>query len=222
MQVGQSSLSVFSLQRQVGFDKEGRPLLFLCFHQNSATAAEHTVDAVISFSQQIAENAGRTSKQQGTEESGRTIAVVVDCGGLQPKALLQPTMLVKAHQTLTLLYPHTISSVLLFNYSPEVRDTWKKLRSYLDDDLAGKVKFVASLNANKTLTTTYPPDVSQWLKEEMAANKTQPLPDAQQHFWLPNQPHDPRGALSYVAEFLSGKRTAGYEPHPGIMYGKSL
>lgn len=177
------------------------------------------MDSVISFMQHIAENAGRVSQEKGVEESGRTFTVIVDCTGLQPKAILKPTMLVKAHQTLTLLYPNTIGSVLLFNYSVEVRNTWKELKGYLDADLAAKVKFVAIQNTSKTLTTNFPPDVGQWLKEELAANKTQPMPVEQKSFWISNSPHDPRGAPSYVDTFLSGKAPANYQPHPGILHG---
>ncbi|XP_065199381.1 uncharacterized protein LOC135831057 [Sycon ciliatum] len=208
---------LFSL-RQIGHDKQGRPVLFVCFAQSSATVAEHTVDSVISFAQSVVENACRTNKQEASGEEGKSCILIVDCSGLQPKAVLKPTMLVKTHQTLTMLYPNTIESILLFNYNQETRNTWKELKGYIDEGLASKVKFVAMQNVSPTLITKFPADVGQWLREEIAANKSKPVPEEQVHFWQTHSPHDPRAAPSYIADYIDMKN-ADHKPHPGILYG---
>lgn len=209
---------LFSL-RQVGFDKEGRPVLYGCFAQNSAAAADWTIDSVIAHLVHICENAGRTCKQR-SEEGGYQMQVVIDCTGFTAQPFQKADVIIKIHQTLTLLYPEVVQGVFVVSYTQEVRNVWSGIKEHFDDSLQAKVKFVHPSSISETFRGLFGLDLLEWLMEEIRANKTTPMPKHQKEYYLPHAGHDPRGSAIYVSSYLKPGQPDGHKPHPGIRLDK--
>lgn len=208
--------------RQVGFDKVGRPVLYGCFAQNAVRAADLSVDGVIAHLVHLTENAGKTNvEKDSTSETGCTNIIILDCSGFEPRFFLKPDMLLKVNQTLCLLYPNVIHSVLVVNYSQDVRNTWSTIKGTFDGGLVAKVKFVPPTAISQTLDDMFGLSLIQWLQAELRLNKETPLSPSQASFYLKNAAHDPRGCDVYVDAYLDKDGYPnGHQPHAGIMFGK--
>ncbi|XP_065179950.1 uncharacterized protein LOC135810385 [Sycon ciliatum] len=212
---------LFSL-RQIGFDGDGKPILYHCFAQDHASPGDWTVDGILTHVVHIVENAGRSSRDKGGEERGMTMKLVIDCSGFVAAPFKSYENLTKLHQTLMLLYPNVIDTIAVVNYGREARIVWSGICDILDDSLQQKVKFCPEKELDENLgPLSY--DVLNWLQMEIHANSKATLGPVQRNFWLPTKgssDHDPRGSKTFVTELIDRKSDSdGFENHPGIMYG---
>lgn len=211
---------LFSL-RQIGFDSDGRPILYHCFAQDQAMDSDWTVDGMLTHAVHIVDNAGRSSQHKAGEERGMTVKLIIDCSGFTAVPFKSYENITKLHRTLMLLYPNVIENVTIVNFTPEVRIIWSSIADLLDDSLSSKVKFILMKDLNERIEPV-PSEVLVWLQHEIRDNGLPSLSAVQKNFWrAPSKgPHDPRGTGKFVADFISGKQAPhGYENHPGIVYG---
>ncbi|XP_065176149.1 uncharacterized protein LOC135805950 [Sycon ciliatum] len=207
--------------RQVGFDRIGKPVLYCCFAQNQAKPADLGVDSIIALFAHVAEHAGKSSLQKDVEEDGRKCVVVLDCTGFDARLFSKPELTLKVYQTLCLIYPGVIDSVMVLNYTQEIRNTWSTLKTSFSEELNAKVKFVPTTGINATLNEQFGLELSQWLQAELKLNKDEPLTASQIAFYKKNASHDPRGSPVYVDNYLDKDGFVdGHQPHPGVLFGK--
>ena len=211
---------MFSL-RQIGFDSDGRSILYHCFAQDHAAKSDWTLDAMLTHAVHIVDNAGRCSQHRGGEERGMTVKLIIDCSGFSIVPFKSHDTMSKLHQTLMLLYPNVLDSVTIINSSPEVRIIWSAISDLLDDSLQGKVKFTSMKELNEQIGPVST-EVLVWLQTEVRDNGLTPMSAMQRKFWCaPTKgTHDPRGTNSFVSEYITkGNSPHGFENHPGIVHG---
>lgn len=123
-------------------------------------------------------------------------------------------------------YPERLGLVICVNHGPIFHGIWKAMKIFIHPNTVAKVKLIKSKSKVKqTFQDIFPPELSNWLLEEMKLNKTHPLISTQKEFW--NKPkdsmaHDPRGCPSYVDKYINtiGKSEScekTHKPHPNII-----
>ena len=205
--------------RQVGFDGQGRAIVYTCFDQCSdkkgfddgdkhmVYAIENAVKAMLHY-----------DRQNNRIGDGKWIWMldyagfgIKNCSVAQSKA---PLAIMQNH------YPERLHKVVMLN-APWIFGTFLPLlKPFIDAKTYEKATFIRGdqdtvraslrelLGANATL------GVVDWLVTEMAENRKSPFPRTQFEFWKDHYGngesaganHDPRGPKEWVSEYIM-KRT---------------
>ncbi|VDP70560.1 unnamed protein product [Echinostoma caproni] len=183
--------------RQVGFDPQGRPVLYACFAQ--CQTLKNTAEDVIAHVVYLVENAMRC------DEPGKDQwIIIIDCTGLTLPCC-NPKLGKQFNQTFGNCYPEHLARFFLVHHNPFFQGIWKAIRVFVDPVTVKKVKLVRKEKISKVFDEYFDAEMSEWLKTELALNKTN-ITEAQRKFWEgPSQSgvHDPRGTASYVAKYIT-------------------
>ncbi|CAL1547669.1 unnamed protein product [Lymnaea stagnalis] len=213
----------FHSMRQVGFDESGRPVMYSSFAQ--ASVHKNSVEDLVTHLIYLIENA------KATMENGVTTWVfVIDCtwmtfGACNPKLGYNVTNILASH------YPERLGLVICVNINPVFHGVWKALKKLLSPGTVSKVKLVRSeAKIRQVFSTFFSEELAAWLTDELALNRSKPLPKSQLEFWNPptlEGSHDPRGSPAYIqrcvqqfkhsdAIFVPGQPKR-HCPHPNII-----
>ncbi|CAH8575573.1 unnamed protein product [Heterobilharzia americana] len=188
--------------RQVGFDLEGRPVMYASFVQ--CQTLKNNADDVIYHMVYLIENARRSVKS-----SMKTLIFIVDCTGLTI-ACCNPKIGSKFIQTFADCYPETLCKFILINHNPFFHGIWKAIRVFIDPNTVKKVKLIKKEKIQKTFDEMFDKETVTWLMEELQLNRRE-INENQLRFWeLPKavqqanscQLHDPRGTPQYIQNFI--------------------
>ncbi|XP_074645463.1 phosphatidylinositol transfer protein 3-like isoform X2 [Tubulanus polymorphus] len=208
----------FHNMRQVGFDELGRPIIYACFAQ--AATHKNTVDDSIAHVTYLIENAKQTMKPGVT-----TWVFIIDCTGMTLPAC-NPRLGYGVTQIMSNFYPERLGLVICLNHSPVFQGVWNAIKVFLHPNTVAKMKLIRSKKKRMDVFNKYfSAEMVKWLSTEIKNNKQRPLATTQQEFWKgPISPmdHDPRGAPSYVAEYIDSfpmrmNRKGTHKPHPNII-----
>ena len=203
--------------RQVGFDQAGRPIIYTCFVQCAdgtgiQNGAEHLTFAI--------ENAIHAMKayydkhhQQG---DGKWVWMLDYAGfGLKNMGLAsskKPLALLQSH------YPERLHKVVMLNAPWIFGGFFAMLKPFVDARTYAKAAFVRGSREEVEkglLELGIVGDVVPWLLDEMSANRTSPQLETQRQFWRkPTEAggHDPRGAPSWVQDYLENRKNKTIHP----------
>ncbi|KAG5454929.1 Chromatin structure remodeling complex protein sfh1, variant 2 [Clonorchis sinensis] len=182
--------------RQVGFDPEGRPVLYACFAQ--CQTLRNTAEDTIAHVVYLVENALRCPVAKNNQW-----VIVIDCTGLTLPCC-NPKLGKQFSQTFGNNYPEHLYRFFLVHHNPALHGIWKAIRVFVDPNTAKKVKLVKRDKISLVFDDYFGPELSSWLKEELSLNQND-ISDAQKRFWQgPSKPgtHDPRGTPSYVQTYI--------------------
>ncbi|THD21034.1 Random slug protein 5 [Fasciola hepatica] len=182
--------------RQVGFDPEGRPVFYACFSQ--CQTLKNTAEDVIAHVVYLVENAMRCN-----EAGADQWIIIIDCTGLTLPCC-NPKLGKQFSQVFGNCYPEHLARFFLVHHNPFFQGIWKAIRVFVDPVTVKKVKLVRKEKISKVFEESFDPELANWLKDELALNKTN-ITEAQRKFWEgPSHPgvHDPRGTASYVKKYI--------------------
>ncbi|CAH8581174.1 unnamed protein product [Schistosoma intercalatum] len=124
----------FHSVRQVGFDREGRPLMYACFAQ--CQTLKSNPDDVVCHMVYLIEHAKRS-----IQTSVNTLEFIIDCTGLTV-ACCNPKIGKKFVQTFADCYPETLYKFILINHGTFFHGIWKAIKVFIDPNTAKKVKLI--------------------------------------------------------------------------------
>lgn len=132
-------------------------------------------------------------------------------------------------QVMSSHYPECLGLVICINHNPVFQGVYKAIKVFLDPNTAAKVVLVGNKKKRLELfNKRFPPELTDWLTQEIKLNKQEPIPESQTQFWLPPEvaeAHDPRGCPSYIREHIlplqepmpGAASVARQKPHPNIL-----
>ncbi|CAH8615138.1 unnamed protein product [Schistosoma rodhaini] len=186
-------------KRQVGFDREGRPLMYACFAQ--CQTLKNNPDDVVCHMVYLIEHARRS-----IQTSVNTLVFIIDCTGLTV-ACCNPKIGKKFVQTFADCYPETLYKFILINHSTFFHGIWKAIKVFIDPNTVKKVKLLRKEKIIKIFNEMFTIDTVDWLLNEIKLNKNN-ITENQLKFWEPpklnnkNQLHDPRGTNEYINNYI--------------------
>uniref|UniRef100_A0A3Q0KLI0 Retinaldehyde binding protein-related n=2 Tax=Schistosoma mansoni TaxID=6183 RepID=A0A3Q0KLI0_SCHMA len=189
----------FHSVRQVGFDREGRPLMYACFAQ--CQTLKNNPDDVVCHMVYLIEHARRS-----IQTSVNTLVFIIDCTGLTV-ACCNPKIGKKFVQTFADCYPETLYKFILINHSTFFHGIWKAIKVFIDPNTVKKVKLLRKEKITKIFNEMFTIDTVEWLLNEIKLNKKN-ITENQLKFWEPpklnnkNQLHDPRGTNEYIHNYI--------------------
>ncbi|RTG82199.1 uncharacterized protein DC041_0000330, partial [Schistosoma bovis] len=178
--------------RQVGFDREGRPLMYACFAQ--CQTLKNNPDDVVCHMVYLIEHAKRS-----IQTSVNTLVFIIDCTGLTV-ACCNPKIGKKFVQTFADCYPETLYKFILINHGTFFHGIWKAIKVFIDPNTVKKVKLIRKEKIQRTFNEMFTPDTITWLLDEIKLNKIN-ITENQLRFWeSPHsyELHDPRGTHEYI------------------------
>ncbi|CAH8597150.1 unnamed protein product [Schistosoma bovis] len=182
----------FHSVRQVGFDREGRPLMYACFAQ--CQTLKNNPDDVVCHMVYLIEHAKRS-----IQTSVNTLVFIIDCTGLTV-ACCNPKIGKKFVQTFADCYPETLYKFILINHGTFFHGIWKAIKVFIDPNTVKKVKLIRKEKIQRTFNEMFTPDTITWLLDEIKLNKIN-ITENQLRFWeSPHsyELHDPRGTHEYI------------------------
>lgn len=208
--------------RQVGFDVQGRPVIYSSFTQCSAR--QNRTEDIVHHVTYLMENATKTMKPGVTQW-----VMVIDCTGLSI-ANCSPKLGHGVGQVLADNYPERLGLVFCVNHNPVFQGVWNAIKIFLHPNTVSKVNLTRSKSKVKAqFAKFFSEELSTWLLDEMKLNKQKPLSRSQREFWsapvLPDE-HDPRGCRSYIKNYIetypetirsSSQPLLVHRPHPNIV-----
>ncbi|CAD5117574.1 unnamed protein product [Dimorphilus gyrociliatus] len=201
----------FHSLRQIGFDELGRPVLYCCFAQ--ATVHKYSIEDAVAHCAYTFESAIGSMAP-----NVHSWVLVLDCSGMTLPAC-SPKLGYGVTQILANHYPEQLGQVLCVNHNALFEGVWKAIKAFLHPNTASKMRLVRGKRKVKdAFEKFFPPELSEWLNEEVLLNRKKPLIPSQQFFWRKPEvhPHDPRGCPSYVAEYLDCRKE-NHRIHPNIV-----
>ncbi|KAH3711005.1 hypothetical protein DPMN_070504 [Dreissena polymorpha] len=191
--------------RQVGFDKDGRPVLYMCFAQCSTT--EQTVDGAVQHVIALLENAAKSSDQ---ESCG--YVWVLDLQGF--KFFSSQKIAVAIEKVVSKHYPELLEALLVVNPGLFFHTVWHAMRRFIDQNTRSKIHLYRDKpRLQEKFHNLFPCELREWLFNEINLNLNSQYPKAQKTFWKYNHGdmHDPRGCASYVQKYVDNITLADYE-----------
>lgn len=206
--------------RQVGFDEMGRPVFYSSFSQ--AAVRNNSVEDSLAHLTYLIENAKRTMRP-----GVMSWVLIIDCTGMSLPAC-NPKLGYGVTQVMSNFYPERLGLVICVNTNRVFQGVWKAIKVFLHPNTVSKMHLVRSKKRIRELfERLFSEELSEWLREEMTVNKQRPLPKAQRQFWVEPQKgvHDPRGAPSYVRDWVEPYGREGgsvpggslHRPHPNMI-----
>lgn len=197
--------------RQIGFDLQGRPIIYTCFVQCAdgtgiRNGMEHLMYAI--------ENAVVAMKEYDQRNQqigdGKWVWMLDYAGfGYQNMSLSSskdPLALLQQH------YPERLHKVIMLNAPWIFGGFLTMLKPFIDAKTFAKAAFVRGAREEVQkglyalgLGNDAKDDVVEWILNEMEQNRITPYPETQRQFWkLPaSGEHDPRGSASFIKEYLN-------------------
>ncbi|CAH8581159.1 unnamed protein product [Schistosoma intercalatum] len=182
----------FHSVRQVGFDREGRPLMYACFAQ--CQTLKNNPDDVVCHMVYLIEHAKRS-----IQTSVNTLVFIIDCTGLTV-ACCNPKIGKKFVQTFADCYPETLYKFILINHGTFFHGIWKAIKVFIDPNTVKKVKLIRKEKIQRTFNEMFTPDTITWLLDEIKLNKIN-IAENQLRFCESTHSyelHDPRGTHEYI------------------------
>lgn len=197
----------FHALRQIGFDNEGRAVIYTCFNQcqngiGARNGAEHLIYSI--------ENAILSMKKYETLHGcrgDRKWVWLLDYAGFGYKNMgmstaKEPLQILQAH------YPERLHKVVMLNAPWIFGGFFMMLKPFVDARTYAKACFVRGTDEDiqeglKDIGIF--DEVVPWLLKEMKANRQDPYPEIQREFW--KQPtdetvHDPRGPKGWLGDYV--------------------
>ncbi|KAK4468187.1 hypothetical protein MN116_008347 [Schistosoma mekongi] len=188
----------FHSVRQVGFDREGRPLMYACFAQ--CQTLKNSPDDVICHMVYLIEHAKRS-----IQTSVNNMIFIIDCTGFS-LSCCNLKIGKKFIQTFANCYPEVLYQFILINHSRLFHSLWKTIKCFIDPNTVKKVKLIRKDKFNEFFTTMFTNETVQWLLDEITLNKQINLSDIQLQFWhthsIQCNQHDPRGTQQYIKQCI--------------------
>lgn len=206
--------------RQVGFDTQGRPVIYACFTQ--ITSNTPTVDDTVAHCTYLIENAQKTMSDGVT-----TWVFLLDCRGMTLPAC-NPKIGYGLTQIFANFYPERLGQVVCLHHNPVFHGVWNAIKVFLHQNTVAKVRLIKSKRKiSEEFKKLFDTELHEWLLEEMKLNKEKPISPGQKAFWKsPEAPatHDPRGCPSYIRNYVipflkncSKSPLNTHKPHPNIV-----
>jgi hypothetical protein len=200
--------------RQIGFDVEGRAIVYTCFDQCAdgigfKNGAEHLTYAI--------ENAILAMKKYDQKRNKRGDGKwvwILDYAGFGFKNMSvasskEPLALLQAH------YPERLHKVVMLNAPWIFGGFFVMLKPFVDAKTYAKAAFVRGSPEevdHGLQELGICGDVASWLLVEMERNRRTPYPEEQRQFWMKpegsnasggeSEFHDPRGPASWIKEYV--------------------
>eukprot|EP00911_Craspedida_sp_UC1_P000349 UC1_evm1s269 len=193
--------------RQVGYDKEGRPVTYSCISQGE-TSGLVPEDCVLHAACLI-ENMVPSCKQDASTYVWVLDFTGITMGSCNPRLALATNKLMANH------YPERLGYVLLVNAPWLFNATWAAVKLAMDADTVAKIIFVKDSQLHDTLHERFPPELAEWTEKEIELNRRiKEVPHQVEWYKAPpegHEYHDPRGCPSYLEEsvlpYLAGDET---------------
>eukprot|EP00510_Aplanochytrium_minuta_P008764 CAMPEP_0184050786 /NCGR_PEP_ID=MMETSP0956-20121227/4279_1 /TAXON_ID=627963 /ORGANISM="Aplanochytrium sp, Strain PBS07" /LENGTH=665 /DNA_ID=CAMNT_0026343467 /DNA_START=341 /DNA_END=2338 /DNA_ORIENTATION=- len=201
-------------QRVVGFDIEGRPIIYTCYNcaQNrydSAANLQHLKCTFEAVAQMIEQR-----RQDGVATHGKQMQFVwvIDFYGCGIKDIFSKdameTIGIMAH------YPELLNLCLLIDSLKIFSATWALMKKVLDESLVKRIGFVKSGKLVDKMRDRFGDEAINWLRAETVDNRRKRPKGEKKAYWkIPetDDEHDARGMKSYVG-------SPYYIPTPGDAY----
>lgn len=231
--------------RQVGFDKQRRPVIYACLAQASCSAT--TVADTVVHMTHLFENAKITMNGDVSQW-----VFVVDCTGMT-LAACNPRVGHALTQAMATYYPERLGLVICIHHNAVFHGVWNAFKIFLDPNTAAKMQLLRKKpKFREAFIRLFDEELATWLMEEVKLNKRRPMLASQRQFWKgvetsnsptnskPTTPttknaieelassHDPRGCRSYVQQYIEpylanharnseDRLSTLHQPHPNIV-----
>ncbi|WAR12894.1 PITC-like protein [Mya arenaria] len=195
--------------RQVGFDKQGRPVFYSSFSQCSTQ--HHSAEGALQHTIYMLENAARSA-----DNGSQSNIWVTSCN---PKLALAVEHVVTNH------YPERLGAFIAVNHGALFQTFWAAVKGFICQRTASKLRVHRHQHKiDEELNEHFPDELKSWLTEEISRNKSHPIAESQKSFWKKSDDHDPRGCDSYVKGYLDNFNVSDYKesktmylPHHNIL-----
>lgn len=186
--------------RQIGFDRDGHPILYASFVQCQTT--KNTAEDIIAHMVYLLENG-----EKCTNYTRVSFVIIIDCTGFTLSSC-NPKIGKKFIQTFSDYYPERLYRFILLHHNSFFHGIWKAIKVFIDPITVKKVKLLKTNKIQQAFEEYFDRETSNWLLQEIVLNKNN-ISEIQLKFWEdPNEQssssihHDPRGTNTYIKHFI--------------------
>ncbi|XP_071784597.1 uncharacterized protein [Asterias amurensis] len=186
----------FHSWRQVGIDKQGRPVVYSSFVQATGS---FTAEDNVQHTLYLMENAKRCMRPEEY-----TWVWVLDCSGLT-MAACNPMLARAVNHVVAEHYPERMGLVIVVNHGIVFEGIWRGMRLFIHPRTASKLRLCRGDKVATTFQELFPADLCVWFLKELELNAQRMVSPAQLQFWrkpADSDVHDPRGCPSYVSQYI--------------------
>ncbi|KAH8857972.1 Random slug protein 5 [Schistosoma japonicum] len=187
----------FHSVRQIGFDREGRPVMYACFAQ--CQTLKNSPDDVICHMVYLIEHAKRS-----IQTSVNNMIFIIDCTGFT-LSCCNLKIGKKFIHTFANCYPEVLYQFILINHSRLFHSIWRTIKCFIDPNTVKKVKLLRKDKFYSLFNKMFNNETVQWLLDEITLNQKD-LTEIQLKFWqyntIQSNIHDPRGTQQYIQQYI--------------------
>ncbi|KAH8857971.1 Random slug protein 5 [Schistosoma japonicum] len=186
-----------TITRQIGFDREGRPVMYACFAQ--CQTLKNSPDDVICHMVYLIEHAKRS-----IQTSVNNMIFIIDCTGFT-LSCCNLKIGKKFIHTFANCYPEVLYQFILINHSRLFHSIWRTIKCFIDPNTVKKVKLLRKDKFYSLFNKMFNNETVQWLLDEITLNQKD-LTEIQLKFWqyntIQSNIHDPRGTQQYIQQYI--------------------